>query len=41
MFQTIDQLNAETRDHTDRVLARVGILLAVLVLIGGVIQILI
>jgi hypothetical protein len=39
MFQTIDQLKAETRDPTDRVLERVGIVLVALVLIAGVVLI--
>jgi hypothetical protein len=41
MFQTIDQLQAATRDRTDQMLARVGILAAALVLAGGVVLILI
>lgn len=37
MFQTIDQLNAETRDRSDRTLRWVGIFLMMLVVVGGVI----
>lgn len=41
MFKTIDQLKDETTDRTDRVLARVGILMVALVLAGGIVLILI
>lgn len=36
MFQTIDQLETESRDRSDRTLRWVGIFLMLLVVIGGV-----
>ncbi len=36
MFQTIDQLETENRDRSDRTLRWVGIFLMLLVVIGGV-----